>query len=316
MIPRPVLALTGATGFVGSRLLVKLTEAGWPVRALYRHRHGRTPPTLPGVEWVAGDLEDIGALDALLTQAHAVIHCAGSVRGANQMDFDRVNVNGALQVAQAATRQIRIPRFLLISSLAAREPELSHYAGSKWRGERAVQHLSDHLPWTVLRPPAIFGPGDRELLPLFQAIARGFAPLPSGTGRRFSLIYVDDLAAAVLQWLAADTGYGQTFELDDGRIGGYGWGEVLEVAGRVLRQGARVRRIPIPVAALNFAALANLGASRLLGYAPMLTPGKIREITHPDWVCDNADITRAIGWHPAFGLERGLAVTFGKNSAA
>ena len=141
-------------------------------------------------------------------------------------------------------------------------------------------------------------------------------PLPTGSGRRFSLIYVDDLATAVLRWLAADTGYAQTFELDDGYTGGYDWGNVLDIAGRVLRDGAPVRRVPIPVPLLNIAALANLGASRLFRYAPMLTPGKVRELTHPDWVCDNAKITRAIEWHPAFGLERGLAVTFGKNLAA
>lgn len=286
------------------------------MRALYRPRKGRTPPSLPGVEWIPGTLEDVATLDALLAGTHAVIHCAGSVRGASQADFDRVNVAGALRIAQAATRQIQVPRLLLISSLAARMPELSHYAGSKWRGENAVKLVSDRLRWTVLRPPAVFGPGDRELLPLFQSIARGFAPLPAGKGRRFSLIYVDDLATAVLHWLAADAGYAKTFELDDGRIGGYDWGSVLEIAGRVLRDGAPVRRVPIPIPLLNFAALANLGASRLLGYAPMLTPGKIKEITHPDWVCDNDNITRAIGWHPAFGLERGLAVTFGKDLAS
>jgi len=271
---------------------------------------------MPGVEWLPGSLEDVAALDALLTGSHAVIHCAGSVRGASQADFDRVNVDGALRVAQAATRQIQVPRFLLLSSLAARAPTLSHYAGSKWRGENAVKAVSDTLRWTILRPPAIFGPGDRELLPLFQSIANGFAPLPAGADRRFSLIYVDDLATAVLRWLAADAGSAQTFELDDGRVGGYDWGNVLDIAGRVLRNGAPVRRVPIPIPLLNFAALANLGASRLLRYAPMMTPGKVRELTHPDWVCDNDRITRAIGWHPAFGLERGLAVTFGKNLAA
>lgn len=313
---QPMLALTGATGFVGTTLLSHLTAAGWPVRALYRPRKGRAPPNLPRVEWVAGDLEDPRALDALLAGSYAVIHCAGLVRGASRFDFDRVNEDGARRVAQAAVRQVQVPRFLLISSLAARVPELSHYAGSKWRGECAVKIVSDKLRWTVLRPPAVFGPGDRELLPLFRSIASGFAPLPAGVGRRFSLIYVDDLAIAVLRWLSADAGHEQTFELDDGRSGGYDWGDVLDIAGRVLRGGAPVRPVPIPIPLLNLAALANLGASRLLGYAPMLTPGKVKEITHPDWVCDNDSITRAIGWHPAFGLERGLAITFGKNLTA
>lgn len=307
-----VLALTGGTGFVGTTLLSHLTRAGWRVRALYRPRRGRIPPSLPGVEWVPGGLEDDGALSALLTDAYAVIHCAGAVRGGSRADFDRVNEDGARRVAQVAARQAQVPRFLLISSLAARVPELSHYAGSKWRGECAVKTAAENLRWTVLRPPAVFGPGDRELLPLFRSIANGFAPLPAGGGRRFSLIYVDDLATAVVRWLAADAGDGQTFELDDGCAGGYDWDKVLDIAGRVLRGGSKVRRLAIPIPLLNLAALANLGASRLLGYAPMLTPGKVKEITHPDWLCDNDNITRAIGWRPAFELEQGLASTFGK----
>lgn len=310
------LALTGATGFIGATLLSHLTGAGWRVRALYRPRNGRVPPSLPGVQWLPGNLEDEDALGALVAGTDAVIHCAGAVRGAGRADFDRVNVDGARRVALAAARQAQTPRFLLLSSLAAREPELSHYAGSKWRGECAVQAASESMRWTVLRPPAVFGPGDRELPPLFRCIASGFAPLPAGANGRFSLIYVEDLATAVVRWLAADAGYGQTFELDDGHPGGYDWDTVLDIGGRVLRGGRAVRRVPISIPLLNFAALANLAAARLLGYAPMLTTGKVREITHPDWLCENNGFTRITGWQPAFGLERGLACIFGKNLAA
>jgi len=198
-----------------------------------------------------------------------------------------------------------------MSSLAARMPELSHYAGSKWRGECAVKAASENLRWTVLRPPAVFGPGDRELRPLFRGIASGFALVPAGMAGRFSLLHVDDLATAVLRWLAADTGYGETFELDDGRPGGYDWDTVVSVAGRALRAGRPVRRVPVPVSLLGLAALANLGAARLLGYAPMLTPGKVREITHPDWLCDSHAFALATGWRPAIGLEPGLALAYG-----
>jgi nucleoside-diphosphate-sugar epimerase len=158
----------------------------------------------------------------------------------------------------------------------------------------------------------VFGPGDRELLPLFRWIARGYAPLPAGMRGRFSLIYVDDLAMAVLRWLECDTGYGETFELDDGRPGGYDWDAVVSAAGRVLREGAPVRRVPIPAPVLGLAAAANLAAARLIGYAPMLTPGKVREITHPDWLCDSHAFALATGWRPAFELEPGLARAYGR----
>ena len=306
-----LVALTGATGFIGAALLAHLTGSGWRVRALYRLRAGRTLPSSPGVEWLPGDLDDSEALGALVADADAVIHCAGTVRGARQADFDRVNAEGAGRIAQAAATAARAPRFLLLSSLAARMPDLSHYAASKRRGESAVKAASGNMRWTVLRPPAVFGPGDRELLPLFRCIAGGFAPVPAGAAGRFSLLHVDDLAAAVLDWLAADTGYGETFELDDGRPGGYDWDTVVTLAGRALRAGRPVRRVSVPLPLLGLAALANLGLARLLGYAPMLTPGKVREITHPDWLCDSHAFARATGWRPTIGLESGLARTYG-----
>ena len=315
MISGSVLALTGATGFIGNALLSKLSDSGWRVRALYRPRKGRTPPSLPGVEWIMGDLNDTQALSALVTGTQAVIHCAGAVRGANRADFDSVNVDGALRIAQTVAQQGQMPRFLLISSLAARSPDLSHYAGSKWRAERAVKGVAVGLPWTIFRPPAVYGPGDREMLPLFRSIAKGFAPLPAGAGRRLSLIYIEDLVTAVARWLETTAADGQTLELDDGCIGGYDWDTILNTAGRVLRDNRPVRHLPIPIPLMKSFAHVNLAAARIFGYAPMLTPGKVMEITHPDWVCNNYTFTQLTGWEPAFALEQGLARTFSKNFA-
>lgn len=311
MIAASLIALTGATGFIGARLLSRLTGAGWRVRALYRQRRGRILESIPGVEWVQGDLQDSHAVEALVSGTHAVVHCAGTVRGARRSDFDNVNAEGAGRIAAAAAGLAPAPRFLLMSSLAARMPELSHYAASKLRGENAVKAAAKDLRWTILRPPAVFGPGDRELAPLFRCIARGFAPVPAHAKGRFSLIHVDDLASAVLGWLAADTGYGRVFELDDGRPGGYDWDTVLILAGRALGRVRPVRQVSIPVPLLRVAAWANLGAASVLGYAPMLTPGKVREITHPDWVCDSHDFADATGWRPVIGLESGLARMYG-----
>jgi nucleoside-diphosphate-sugar epimerase len=297
-------------------VLSRLTGAGRRVRALYRPRAGRTPPrTLPGgpaVEWVAGDLDSDASLRTLVAGAHAVVHCAGVVRGARRAAFDRINAEGVARVARIAAAFSPAPRFLLLSSLAAREPGLSDYAGSKRRGEIALSAMGPALRWTVLRPPAVYGPGERELAPLFRWITRGVAPLPAGAAGRFSLLYVDDLAAAVLRWLDADIGDGRTFELEDGKVGGYDWDTVLRTAARVLRGGAPVRRIPVPAALLRVAAHANLAAAGLLGYAPMLTPGKLREISHPDWLCDSHDFAAATGWRATVLLEQGLARAYGR----
>lgn len=309
------LALTGATGFVGQRLLKRLSEDGWQVKALYRPKKNHAPQEIQGVEWIAGDLKDETAINELVAGTHTVIHCAGVVRGASRQDFDSVNEDGALCIAKAAARLEDAPRFLLISSLAAREPDLSHYAGSKWRGECAIKSVSETMRWTILRPPAVFGPGDKEMLPLFKGMAKGFLTVPGGNEGRFSLIYVDDLANAVVSWLGTEAGYGKTLELDDGRQGGYDWDTMMDIGSKVLRNGKAVRRISIPVVWLKLFAKINFNLSTVLGYAPMLTPGKVREITHSDWVSDAQEFTALTGWRPNFRLESGLACIFGKNTS-
>ncbi|MEX1829639.1 NAD-dependent epimerase/dehydratase family protein [Luteibacter sp. CQ10] len=311
-----VIALTGATGFIGNALRERLLAAGHAVRALYRPRRGRVMPQAPGLTWVAGDLADRDALAALVNGATAVVHCAGNVRGARRDDFDLVNEKGVADIVQAARGTTGCDRFLLISSLAAREPQLSDYARSKRLGEQALQAHAGHLTWVALRPPAVYGPGDREMLPLFEGMARGLAPIPGDGRGRFSMIHVADLASAVVAWLAVESESGAIHELHDGHARGYDWDTVLATASRVLRDGARIRRLRIPTPCLRAVAGVNLLAARLFGYAPMLTPGKVREITHADWTCDNADFVQATGWQPAIGFAEGLAQTFGKPPVA
>lgn len=305
------VALTGATGFIGGVLAQRLRAAGWSVRALRRPAAGRRAPAGVELDWVEGALEDEESLGRLVEGVYAVVHCAGAVRGRTQADFERVNVNGVERLARRAAGQSAPPRFLLLSSLAAREPQLSFYAASKRAGERVLLQEAGArgMPWLVLRPPAVYGPGDRELLPLWRCMARGVAPLLGSADARFSLLYVDDLAAAVLHWLARAACEPGIFELHDGRPGGYTWNEVVNTAARVFAR--RVRRIPVAAPLLRGLAVGNVLAARLGGYAPMLTPGKVRELRHPDWVCDNTALGRALDWSPQVMLEEGLRRTLG-----
>lgn len=313
---RRVIALTGGTGFIGSAVLRRLVESNWQVRALYRPRGRRTLPQSAHVEWLAGELHDEAILAQLVAGVDAVIHCAGAVRGASCADFDRVNEDGVRRVVEATARESPSARFLLLSSLAAREPGLSDYAGSKRRGEGALRSSAGNLRWTVLRPPAVYGPGDREMRPLFQGMARGLALVPEPARGRLSLLYVDDLTSAVVCWLSANAGFGEVFELDDGNVGGYDWADLLRIAADVLRDGVAVRKVPAPVWVLRFIASINVGAARVLRYAPMLTPGKVRELTHQDWVANGEAFARATGWSPVFSFRQGLARTFGRDPFA
>lgn len=301
------VALTGATGFIGGALVGRLAAAGWRIQALVRPTASRARLAAVGAELVVGDLGDLDSLRRFIYQAEAVVHCAGAIRGASQAYFNRVNVDGVARLVHAAAGEHPAPRFLLISSLAAREPHLSAYGASKRQGEKVLAAGAGAMPWAVLRPPAVYGPGDRELLPLFRWMEKGIAPVLGPRNARFSLLYVEDLAEAVVQWLESGRAVHRTFELDDGRAGGYTWSDVANTVARLRSRGVTLVRVPVLL--LKVLAALNLAAARGLGYQPMLTPGKIRELRHQNWVCDSAALTGATGWSPKVSLEEGLRRT-------
>ncbi len=286
-----------------------LLAAGWNVRALVRSCSAHRIAEKPGLETVTGSLEDDESLNRLVQGAAAVVHCAGAVRGATAADFNAVNVDGLERLVRAVLSLSPRPRFMSLSSLAARAPELSHYASSKRQGELALAAMAEDMEWVALRPPAVYGPGDKEMLPLLQSMGRGIAPVLGEPHARVSLLYVEDLCAAVLSWLNAGSCRCGVYELNDTQTGGYSWDEVIAKVSAL--RARRIIRLPLPAALLKLIALMNVAVARLIGYAPMLTPGKVRELRHPDWVADNSALTAAIGWQPAFPLERGLRRTMG-----
>lgn len=304
-----VIALTGATGFIGAELAKQLATTGYGIQALIRPASTWKRPVDLAVRWIEGDLSDLDSLRRLVDGATAVVHCAGAVRGATREQFNRVNVDGLARLVRAAAAQQPAPRFLLISSLAAREPHLSHYAASKRLGEKVLVEKSDRLSWTIYRPCAVYGPGDRELLPVFEWMAKGIAPILGSGHARFSLLYVKDLAEAIVQWLDGSC-MSDTFELHDGHPGGYSWHDVINTFKHLRTKS--VVSIKIPMVLVRLVSALNLLASRIFGYAPMLTPGKVRELSHSDWVCDNTALSSAIGWTPRVLLPEGLQKTLGR----
>ena len=303
------IAITGATGFIGQTITRQLVKSGYRVRALVRSVKSSGILPAGGVELVTGSLEDRLSLESLVLGASAVVHCAGSVRGATQEQFDRVNVEGVERLLLTLESQNAPPRLLSLSSLAAREPQLSFYANSKFKGEQVLANEARRVAWDVLRPPAVYGPGDREMLPLFRAMARGIAPVPGALHARFSLLFVEDLADAVLAWVRSGHTSGSIYTLDDGREGGYDWRAVAAIVEGVCRR--RVRLLRLPSWALDIPARLNRRASHVFGYAPMLTPEKLRELRHLDWVCDHTALLADIGWRPHIQLEEGLLKTPG-----
>ena len=264
-------AVTGATGFLGRHIVRRLLADGWRVRVLARRDVLHALWRDLEVEVVLGDLADAAALDRLCAGADLVVHGAGLIKARKAQHFFAVNEAGTRRLAERAPGGM-----LLISSLAAREPGLSDYAASKRAGEDAARAvLGDRLG--VVRPPALYGPGDSETLPLFK-LAASSPVLPLLDPRaRLALMHVEDAARQIAAAAALPMGFGVA--LSDGRPEGYGWREIMQTAAATF--GAAPRFVPIPAAALG--AVAALGAILPGKTPPMLSFGKLREITHPDW---------------------------------
>ena len=309
---RGSVLLTGATGFIGRRLQTKLFDAGFAVRALVRHDSPRAERLDARVEQVSGDLADGQALARGLAGTKAVINCAGEVRGFGPEDFAAANVDGVRALAAAMSRLSAPPALLHISSLAAREPGLSDYAASKRAGEQVLEEYPDLL-WTILRPPAVYGPGDEEMRRALKLVRRGLVIVPGGhKDQRISVLHVDDLGAAALAWLAAPARFRQyTYEIDDGHPRGYDWRELAEaVCARPLLK--RPLFVPVPAGLLRFAGSVNEQLCRMARRKPILSTGKARELTHDSWLCDNAPFANTSGWQPQIGLAQGAAALFSK----
>jgi 2-alkyl-3-oxoalkanoate reductase len=299
-----LIAITGGTGFIGRRIVARFSDRGWRVRALVR----RPEPSLvqSGAELVHGALEDPASLEALVEAAQAVVHCAGAISARSKNEFVRVNRDGTAALAAALVVQPRPPRLLLISSLAAREPGLSAYAASKRMAEDAVREtLAGKADFCIVRPPAVYGPGDRATLPIFRQIQRGLLFVPAADAR-FSLLYVDDLAEIVARLLEAPRWDGAVMEPDDDS-GGYGWADVARIASAHLDR--RVRTVPVPWLALWLPAACAQILGLVLRRAPMLTPGKLRELYHSDWTCRAAAGGPLPATSPRVTFDSGFAAT-------
>jgi nucleoside-diphosphate-sugar epimerase len=295
-----LVAVTGATGFVGPHLVAALASHGWKIRLLVRR--WSPLPSLAGVEaeLVLGDVSDEAALRRLVDGADTIIHAAGLIKARRPADFMAVNRDGTALVSALAPTA----RFVLLSSLAAREPLLSPYGASKRAAEEAVAGRSG--PWLAVRAPAVYGPGDRETLAYFRAVARGFAPRPNLPDARLSLIHVADLAEALA--LAAERPPSDSVcEIDDGREGGYGYGDMQAAAEAAL--GRTARTLAIPRVAMDGIALLNGVSQALGGPVQILTPGKVNEIFHSDWTVHDRRLAAAIGFAARYDLARGFADT-------
>jgi nucleoside-diphosphate-sugar epimerase len=287
------IAVTGGTGFVGARLLAALAKTSHDVRALTR----RPMQDQPGLAWVPGSLENQEALDRLADGADALIHVAGVIN-ADEAGFEAANVRGTAAVLEAAQAQ-GVRRFVHVSSLAAREPELSRYGGSKARSEALVR--GSGLDFAIVRPPAVYGPGDRETLELFRMASRGLILLPPEG--RLSLIHADDLAQFLIALVSAKAPPTLT-EPDDGKPGGWTHREFAFALSEAV--GRKALALSMPRGAVRLGALLD----RLIRRdRAKLTADRAAYFCHPDWVADPAVAPPTSLWAPVIDSREGLRAT-------
>ncbi|MDF8333306.1 NAD-dependent epimerase/dehydratase family protein [Novosphingobium cyanobacteriorum] len=293
-----LLAVTGATGFVGQSVLEYAARQGFEVRALAR----RPQEARSGVEWVQGDLGDERALKRLVARASVVLHIAGVVNASDPAGFEAGNVRGTLNVVNTALAA-GVNRFIHVSSLSAREPQLSVYGASKLRGEKIVRASS--LDWTIVRPPAVYGPRDTEMLELFKLARRGLVPLPPAG--RLSIIHVADLARLLLALVpdGEDVRH-MVFEPDDGRPGGWTHVELARAIGRAV--GTRATPLPLPRRVLDWAAR---GDRLVRKDKAKLTPDRVGYMCHPDWTVGAGATPPPAIWTPQVETQMGLHATAG-----
>ena len=266
---------------------------------------------------VEGDLEDGAARRALVSGAEVVYHVAGLVQAPSLAEFQRVNRDAAALLARDAAAA-DVSRFLLVSSLAVTGPAprgrsldessgpgpVTLYGRSKQEGEAAVRAVG--LPLTVVRPPAVYGPGDRAFLVLFRLVARlGLFPLLGDGRQELSLVFAPELARALVAAANSPATLGGTYHAAHPEVVSQ---RALGLAlGRALGRPVRFVRLPGPLLVALLHAGRALG--RALGRSRLPAPDKAHELLAPAWRASSEALRRDSGWTAEVPIERGLALT-------
>jgi dihydroflavonol-4-reductase len=314
--------VTGATGFIGGALVEKLLARGDRVRALVRRASGAERLAARGVELCAGALDDAPALAAAVRGCGAVFHVAGTVKARGAREFEAVNAEGTRSLARACAAADSPPRLVYVSSLAAAGPvrddrprteddspaPVSAYGRSKLAGEEAVRAVAGRVRASIVRPPIVYGRGDRELVPALVRMVRAGVVVRAGfAARRYSVVHVDDLCDALLAVAERGRAVGPAggegvYFVEDGAV--HGWDEIARPAFAAL--GRRPRSLPLPLAVSWAAAAGAMLAAAVTGRAAMLSFDKMREIRETAWTCSAERARREVGFAPKVSLDEGM----------
>ena len=313
--------VTGATGFIGATLVERLLARGDEVRALVRDPGRATDLRAMGAELVRGDVAQPDSLLEAVPEVDVVVHLAGLVKALTREELFAVNAQGTRSLAGVAARTGRT-KFILISSLAAAGPStpgrprtetdrpapVSMYGQSKLAAEDALRSFAPVLHASIIRPPIVYGPRDKEFLPSLFRLARTGVIAKSGLGEKhYSLIHVDDLVAMVIDVAERgarvdEAGSSGIYFCDDGVD--YTWEALARGAMGAL--GKRGTVVAVPEMVTWIAAGASSAVARLTGRPAILSLDKMMEIREPAWTCSSEKARRELGWTPRVSFVDGM----------
>lgn len=310
--------VTGANGFLGSHLSEGLLAKGHEVRLLVRKTSKLEGIAGLDVERVNGDVRDPSSLLRAAKGMDAIVHAAGTTSALNEREYFEVNAHGTNAMISAAVLA-EVRRFVYVSSLAAQGPSpdgkiqqpdvdphpTSPYGRSKLAGERFVLRAQDDLSVAIVRPPVIYGPRDRGLLPLFRLARFRIVPVYADGQNRLSWVHVRDAAAAIATVAAGETPSGSIYTISDGEV--YSWHQLIDLVRGALGHG--VLRLHVPHRLYWVAGRAGDLAAFAIRRPLPLNSNKVTEMSQRHWICDNARIFHDLGWQPSIPAREGLPDT-------
>lgn len=317
MPERPRVALvTGASGFIGSHLVEVLVARGWRVRCLVRRSSVlRWLPT-DDVTLINGDIAVPGEdLERAVRNVSVVFHLAGLTSAVNEQSYTSANVEGMRNIVDAMRRAAPDALLVFCSSLAAAGPApkrrplnetdepspVSAYGRSKLTAERIV--VESGLQYLIVRPPAVYGPRDTDILAAFRLAAHGLALRVAPESQQLSLVHAADLARGFVCAVEAE-GRG-LYYMTDGMI--HTWDAVMEYVARAVGRKPRVFAVPPGIA--DAISRAERLRGLLTGSKPLLTPDRIRELSAGDWTCDDTRARLDVDYESTITLPEGLRTT-------
>jgi len=316
----PKALVTGATGFVGGHLAAELLKKGYLVSVLVRKTSDLSGLVHTGVELVFGDVSDKESLKKIFFDFDYIFHVAGLIKAKSTDEFFQANAQGTKNLLEVLfDSDYSVKRFILVSSLAASGPSsdsqpkretdrsepVSTYGQSKREAEKIALEFSGKIPVTIIRPPAIYGPKDKQLLNFFKLAKWGIIPLVGKDKNYFSLVYVQDLVDAIILAAENPKAQGEIYFVADGEI--YDWEKAGDIVAEVW--GKKPFKFTPPMFLLYLAAVASELGGKITGKAPYLTRRKLSEIHYRYWICDISKARMELNFRPKFDFRRGAQET-------